>query len=106
MTDEEIAVKYKLPVIERVGEMTWAYREDVLAAIAAARAEQHAECVRLLREYVETPPTWGDKERLVGGAADWLESHVAAKRIYAAMDESDANSLESAMYNVLKSAKP
>jgi len=52
--------------------MVWTL-DDVIAACAAARAQQHAECVRLLRETIIADPKtkhyW----------ADWLEQQKPAK---------------------------
>lgn len=51
-TDREIALEYCLII------------PDVIAALAAARAEQHAECVRLLRQHARVtykePAAWFD----------------------------------------------
>ena len=67
-TDREIALEHGL--LYKVSHQEHAaYNADVLAAMAAARAEQHAECVRLLRES-KVP----DHEYEFEQAGDWLEA--------------------------------
>lgn len=66
MTDEQIAISFGLCAVNPTTyQMRW--EQDIFAALAAARAEEHARCVRLLRE------------QLIGlyapVIADWLEQH-------------------------------
>jgi hypothetical protein len=59
MTDREIALEHA-----GADDKGLVWREvDVLAALAAARAEQHAECVRLMR--AQGAGVW----------AEYLEAH-------------------------------
>ena len=71
MTDEQIAVKHALIFTDAdmEGYLRGVSKKEVLAALAAARAEQHAECVRLLREYEDVDC------KFEGLSHDWLESH-------------------------------
>lgn len=73
-SDEQIASGLKIlyETCDDWEDQDWNRR--VLAALAAARAEQHAECVRLLRECdtSEGPYQW---EAGWHDAAEWLEQH-------------------------------
>jgi len=67
MTNREIAIEHQLLYDDGLHTRVDA---SVLAALAAARAEQHAECVRLLREREKRPYARPAEQ----SAADWLES--------------------------------
>ena len=81
MTDEQIAEEYDLLLSKETDasertfdsvEPTW--NDKVLAALAAARAEQHAECVRLLRQRAQELRDMGSRTwDWVNDDADWLE---------------------------------